>query len=186
MFEQLINENGKVSARELHSLVGGTYRFSQWWKRNLSYGYKEGIDFTSVNKFTVVNNGAKKPIQDYEMELDMAKEVAMVQKNEIGQQVRKYFIACEKGYREELQNRNKIHSDLTYAPSYIGDKKEIDKWCVKQGYLTFNREGRIKDCNPLFVVAVLGGRNYRLTDAAVIMYKSQFTKCKQGKLFGGI
>ena len=43
------------------------------------YGFEEGMDFTSVKTFTVVNNGAKKELQDYALTIDMAKELCMVQ-----------------------------------------------------------------------------------------------------------
>ena len=40
-------------------------------------------------------NGGR-PSQEYYITLDMAKQLAMVENNEKGMQVRKYFIECEK------------------------------------------------------------------------------------------
>lgn len=96
------NEEGQklVSARELHELLviseGKQERFSQWFNRHLQYGFEENVDFTSVKVFTVVNNGAKRELDDYAMTIDMAKELAMLQKSEKGRKVRQYFIECEK------------------------------------------------------------------------------------------
>ena len=63
-----------VSARCLYTFLEATERFQSWFERQLQYGFIEGTDFTTVNTFTVVNNGAEKPITDYAMTIDMAKE----------------------------------------------------------------------------------------------------------------
>lgn len=96
------NEEGKqlVSARELHKGLEITDRFSRWFDRMLQYGFDENVDFASVKSSTVVNNGAKKELKDYVITLDMAKEISMIQRNELGKQFRQYFIECEKKLRE--------------------------------------------------------------------------------------
>ena len=91
-----------VSARELHENLGVTERFNSWFERMLRYGFEESKDFTSVKTFTVVNNGAKKEIDDYAISLDMAKEICMLQRSEIGRTIRQYFIEAEKRFREKL------------------------------------------------------------------------------------
>lgn len=86
-----------VSARELHGFLEVTERFQQWFdKRVKKYEFVNGVDFTSVKTFTVVNNGAKKEIQDYAITIEMAKELSMVQDNTQGKIARKYFIQCER------------------------------------------------------------------------------------------
>lgn len=92
-------KNGRqlVSARELHEFLGVTERFQQWFdKRVKKYEFVEDEDFTSVKSFTVVNNGAKKELQDYAITIEMAKELSMVQDNAKGKVARKYFIQCER------------------------------------------------------------------------------------------
>lgn len=93
-----VNENNDMtfSAREIHKGVEATERFGSWFGRMLQYGFEENIDYTSVKSFTVVNNGAKRELQDYALTLDMAKEVCMLQRNEKGSQYRKYLIRIEK------------------------------------------------------------------------------------------
>lgn len=56
------------------------------------------MDFTSVQNCTVVNNGAMRELQDYQITLDMAKEIAMLQRNEKGKQIRKKLIELEKAW----------------------------------------------------------------------------------------
>ena len=62
-----------VSARDLYEFLEATERFNSWFDRMKQYGLTEGEDFTSVKSFTVVNNGAHKEIDDYQLTIDTAK-----------------------------------------------------------------------------------------------------------------
>ena len=94
---QIKDNQQLVSARDLHKNLGLTTRFSKWVGQNFD-GFEEGQDFTSVTTVTVVANGARKPIQDYLLTIDMAKELCMMSKTEKGKEVRKYFIQAEKNW----------------------------------------------------------------------------------------
>lgn len=124
------NDGGQqlVSARDLHEKLileeGKEERFSQWFNRHLQYGFEENLDFTSVKKFTVVNNGAKRELIDYAMTIDMAKEICMLQKSDKGREFRKYFIECEKIAKGET-NVNKYISEVDNAKAEMGLVKEI-------------------------------------------------------------
>lgn len=87
-----------LSARELHKELNVTDRFTRWFERMGKYGFEENIDFTSVKSSTLVNNGATRELQDYQITLDMAKEIAMLQRNEKGKQIRKKLIELEKAW----------------------------------------------------------------------------------------
>ncbi|WP_294405737.1 phage antirepressor KilAC domain-containing protein [uncultured Clostridium sp.] len=96
-----INDNGLVSARDLHEFLGLSKRFSAWFEtysKNEDYGFTENEDYTSVLSSTVVNNGAERQLQDYAITIDMAKELSMLSKTEKGKQARKYFIQVEKAW----------------------------------------------------------------------------------------
>ena len=75
-----------VSARELHEKLGLTTRFSKWVDQNFTDCIEE-VDFTSVTKVTVVNNGAKRELQDYAITIGMAKELCMMSHTELGKKV---------------------------------------------------------------------------------------------------
>lgn len=88
-----------LSARELHKELNIAGRFSRWFEQMSEYGFEENVDYTSVQNCTEVqNNGGiqVRELQDYQITLDMAKEIAMLQRNEKGKQIRKKLIELEK------------------------------------------------------------------------------------------
>ena len=114
------NDNGKqlVSARELHEFLGLSKRFSAWigtYINNEDYGFIENEDFTSVTSSTVVNNGAKRELQDYIITIEMAKELSMLSKTPNGKQARKYFIQCEKKLKEVASSQKALPQDYLSA-----------------------------------------------------------------------
>ena len=102
IFEELIKvnkENNTVSARELHEFLESKERFSKWFNRMLEYGFKPQVDFNSYKKVQVQlegNREIRREFSDYEITIDMAKEISMIQRTEKGKQARQYFINCEK------------------------------------------------------------------------------------------
>lgn len=94
------NDTQMVSARDLHREVGSTERFSSWFERQLQYGFVENEDFVGCKKF---NTLANQELQDYELSVDMAKHICMVQKNEKAKTVRQYLIELEKAWNTPEQ-----------------------------------------------------------------------------------
>ncbi len=100
--------NGKISrsetllcdARKLHEFLQVGRDYSNWIKDRIEeYGFQENQDFISFRQ-----NGRKpqggRPSTEYHITLDMAKELAMVERNEQGRAARRYFIECEKKLHE--------------------------------------------------------------------------------------
>lgn len=90
-------EQPTVSARELHKALAIEKRFSAWFETN-SQGFVEGEDFTSVLTGTVVNNGARRELQDYQLSVDMTKHICLMSRTEKGKQCRQYLIDLEKAW----------------------------------------------------------------------------------------
>ncbi|MDK2126047.1 antA/AntB antirepressor family protein [Parachitinimonas caeni] len=84
-----------VEARELHGFLEVGKDFSNWIKDRIEqYGFAEDLDYA----LTVAKTGVRQNViqKDYFLTLDMAKELAMVERNERGRQARRYFIECER------------------------------------------------------------------------------------------
>ena len=96
------NETGEqlVSARELHKKLEISERFNNWFERMLKYGFIENIDYTGCKIF---NTQANQELDEYILKLDMAKQICMLQRSELGTQFRIYFIECEKRLKEVAQ-----------------------------------------------------------------------------------
>lgn len=115
--KQLIGQdevNG-VNARDLWKALDVQTQFADWIKRRLlEINAIEGEDFLSF----VIKNGQGRGSKDYIITVDMAKHIAMLEKNERGYQVRKYFIECEKKLRES--------SPKTYLEALKALVKEVE------------------------------------------------------------
>lgn len=145
---KITTKGGKqlVSARELYEFLGLSKRFSVWFEtyKSEDYGFTEGEDFTSVLSGTVVNNGAKRELQDYAITIEMAKEISMLSKTKKGKEARKYFIACEKKLKEVKQDSYMISDPIARAKRWIEEEQErqlllaqvkeqkekVDKWDI--------------------------------------------------------
>nr|DAJ38895.1 MAG TPA: KilAC domain protein [Caudoviricetes sp.] len=94
-------EHITVSARDLYEFLEATERFNSWFDRMTQYGLVENTDYTTVKKLTEVpNNGGVqiRELDDYQLTIDTAKQIAMLQRNEKGTQARKYFIQVENAW----------------------------------------------------------------------------------------
>lgn len=105
-------ETNIVSAKALHKALGVGKDFSTWITDRISeYDFTIGHDY-SVHKTISPNLGKSpnsaaygkikhsgRPGKDYLLSVGMAKELAMIERNDQGRAIRRYFIQCE----EELQ-----------------------------------------------------------------------------------
>lgn len=85
-----------VNARDLHAFLEVGRDFTNWLKDRIEqYGFAENADFV-VFANSGENPRGGRPAREYAITLDMAKELAMVERNERGKQARQYFIECER------------------------------------------------------------------------------------------
>lgn len=96
---QVRNDRQLVSARDLHKALNYQSRFSRWVEQNFSQ-FQEGVDYTSVQSCTDMPNGGVKPIQDYYITIDMAKQLCLMSHTEKGKQYRRYLIAIERKWND--------------------------------------------------------------------------------------
>ena len=99
-----------VYGSELHEVLGAPSVYREWAKRRLTdIDAVENEDYTTV-EIPTVSGGA--PRKDHIIKLDTAKEMAMLERNEKGKQVRRYFIAIEKKYKENGSDLSGLSTEL--------------------------------------------------------------------------
>ncbi|ELX9473589.1 antA/AntB antirepressor family protein [Escherichia coli] len=125
-----------VNARDLHTFLDVGKRFASWIvERIAEYGFVENQDFMIISQVRE-KIGRGSPAKDYHLTLDTAKELAMVERNEKGRQVRRYFIECEKRLRQQETKVEKVLSGFMPAimeAIKLEDKKEYSA-PLKPGY----------------------------------------------------
>ena len=109
-----LNENQEpvVSGRQLHQVLGVKTPYSMWFDRMVEYGFTENQDFLLNNSVKQTGRGGHNKI-DHIIKLDMAKEIAMIQRTDKGKEVRKYFIQVEKDFNspEKIMARALLMAD---------------------------------------------------------------------------
>jgi len=101
-----------ISGRELHEFLEVETPYHIWFPRMVGYGFDEDIDFSTFEQKCSKPQGGR-PSTDHIIKLDMAKEIAMIQRSEKGKQARQYFIEVEKEYNspEKIMARALLMAD---------------------------------------------------------------------------
>ncbi len=118
------------NARDLHSFLGVGKMFAAWITSRLEeYGFIENQDYillSRIGKQTSGRGGHNR--KDYHLTLDTAKELSMVERNEKGRQIRRYFIECEKHLRQKSSEPKVViprHFLVTIHPDGYQETKAI-------------------------------------------------------------
>lgn len=112
-------EVNSVDARELHSFLESKQEFAHWIKAKVLENafFQENQDFILlVNSNKQVSHGGHNK-KDYALTLDTAKKVAMAEQTARGNDVRDYFLACEKKLKESVRDTEK--------------PKEVPHWSIE-------------------------------------------------------
>ena len=117
-----------INARELHQKLGSKRQFSDWIKQRIErYKFLKDQDYICFHNFVKANKYGNKTTKEYYLSIDMAKELCMVENNEIGRKIRKYFIEVEKNYRQIIDNPSNIFDFMRLALNQIeNNTKDID------------------------------------------------------------
>ena len=118
----------KVSGRKLHMFLEVTTPYHIWMPRMVEYGFEKDKDYVlntqKCSKFdTDGSNGAGRPSTDHILTIDMAKEIAMLQRTEKGKQARKYFIECEKKLKAMPAPSYLIEDEIERAKAWIAEQE---------------------------------------------------------------
>lgn len=144
-------ERPTVLGRDLHEFLEVETRFNDWFRRMSEYGFTEGIDFYSILSKTSENG---RPSTDYQLTIEMAKEICMIQRSEKGRQARQYFIALENAWNtpemvmsralkmaeNKIKQLSVVNSELSVENTIMKPKAEYFDELVDRNLLTNFRE----------------------------------------------
>ena len=174
-------EQQAVNARDLHVFLARQQKFSTWIiSRIQKYGFVENEDFivdnedaqihdkiNSPKRATATDGGFEKAtaknfvksatqIIDYYISLDMAKELAMIENNKKGREVRKYFIQCEKLLKQKIAEEQqtqliKQSKQLLALENKLQDAQikacQFDALVAQSGFLNFRKVAKELELN---------------------------------------
>lgn len=169
------NDRITLSARELHEFLEVKTSFKDWFPRMCEYGFNESQDFNPLKNEQVRlegNRQVKRTVQDYEITLDMAKEIAMIQRSDKGKEVRQYFLELERRWNspEAVMNRA-----LEYSRKQVKALME-----EKQGLIDENKELKPK---ALFADAVSASNESILIGQLAKLIRQNGYEIGQNRLF---
>lgn len=154
-----------VYGTELHEILGVKSRFNDWIRNRLNdCEAAENEDYQSFTK-NLVSGGQSK---EYIIKLDTAKEMAMLERNDKGKQVRRYFIQVEKKFKQVANPLQDLSPELqaifTHDRQIQQVKSEVEN--VRQDLEDFKKdlpvlgieEDRITSAVKKRGVDVLGGK----------------------------
>ncbi|WGM07801.1 antA/AntB antirepressor family protein [Arsenophonus nasoniae] len=127
-----------VNARDLHAFLEIGKDFTTWIKDRINqYGFVENQDYIIVENLSSPKSGSAKsrqrPMKDYCISIDMAKELSMVERNEKGKQARQYFIECE---RRTLQPQTLLPTTKELALMVVRAEEDKEKLLLENKNLT--------------------------------------------------
>lgn len=163
------NDRPTVLARDLHEFLEVETPFRLWFPRMAEYGFNEGNDYTP---YIFVHPQNHQETTDYQLTIEMAKEICMLQRNERGKQARQYFIQLEKDWNSpELV----MARALKMANSRIGSLEER----------TIHLEQKIEQDKPkvLFADAVSTSKNAILIGELAKILRQNGVEMGQTRLF---
>lgn len=121
-----------VSARELHVHLKIGTKFTTWFERMKEYGFSEGNEFFPKMGETSETGG--RPQTDYEISVDMAKQICMIQRTPEGKAIRQYLIDLEKAWNtpEQVMARalkiaDRQIDELKHSKMLLEQKIEADR-----------------------------------------------------------
>lgn len=84
---------GTIDARSLHAVLRVGRDFSTWITGRINkYGFRRGVDFTTLTKSGEPGNNGFQQAVEYHVTTEMAQELGMVENTPIGMRVRRHFI----------------------------------------------------------------------------------------------
>lgn len=158
------NEKPTVSGRELHKALEVKTQYSIWFKRMCEYGFSENSDFSTVIKNVYRADGAVMPQgqEDHILTIDMAKELCMIQRTEIGKRCREYFLCIERQWNSPeavmaraLQFANQRLKLIMEQNSQLLEKSAVQEKLIEEMQPKVSYCDIVLNCKELVTVNVI-------------------------------
>ena len=132
LFKSTGSDGGKrvVSARELYAFLEVMTPFHIWINRITAHTFKEGVDYEIITIKNVRNSKRGPKTKDWLITIDMAKKIGMIQMSEKGDEIRDYFVRCERALEEIREHTLPVSYEE--ALRALADRVEANKIAVKQ------------------------------------------------------
>lgn len=174
-----------VYGTDLHAALEVKSKFADWVKNRLGdCEATENEDFETFSK----NLEKGRPLVDYIIKLDTAKEMAMLERSEKGKQVRRYFIQVEKKYRlsqKPLTQLEVLQQSVEVLNRHDKEIKQIDTRMDKLEFdipLYGSEADELSSHVKRRGVAVLGGKQseaYKDTEIRSKVYRDIYDQIKR-------
>lgn len=127
-----------VYGSELHEVLGVKSRYREWIDRRLNdIEALENEDFQGAE----ISAPSGQTRKDHIIKLDTAKEMAMLERNEKGKQVRRYFIQIEKKYKSAVSTAQELSPQLQLLINMeLEQKRQAEKLEEVEGKMDSIRE----------------------------------------------
>jgi len=159
-----------IDARLLHQQLQIKSIFANWIQRRIEeFGFEANKDFFPILEKT---NRYGRNRNEYHLTFDMAKELAMLERNEIGKNVRRYFIAVEKEARATAGSPKLLPKGIRYRILNGRKLYPYRKLAFKLGYTSSGSLAARKNRYPNHFVKI-DGLNYTSEEMANMMLFSR-------------
>lgn len=133
------NDRPTVLGRDLHEKLGIKTRYNDWFARMCEFGFVENQDYICYSNLSSENQRGGQNKIDHQMTLDMAKQICMIQRSELGRQYREYFLEIERKWNDPVTSmaRSLIYANRqleTVTGQLEAANKKIEKLEPKAAY----------------------------------------------------
>lgn len=115
-----------VNTRDLWAVLESKQDFSTWIKKRLNEcDAIENEDYICFHKKMEANNAT---LKEYIVKLNIAKEMAMLERNDKGKQVRRYFIQVEEKFKKLVNIANQVSfKEQLEAAEIVANMLDVNK-----------------------------------------------------------
>ena len=141
-------EQPTVSARDLHEGLEINTDFRKWFPRMTEYGFTENVDYKTCYPNMGNKNHGGQNMVDYQISVDMAKQICMIQRSEKGRLYRQYFLDLEKAWNAPPFTKKGEHKNMNTEQIIELSRKGLELALANEEYdLTVSETNAIRDCS---------------------------------------